>query len=63
MKKLIAFVSSALFNLARICCVLGLLTLGACNGGGGGGGGGSNSNAAPTSNNWDSLIWDQGNWG
>ncbi len=29
---------------------------------GGGGGGGSSSSAAPPSNNWDSMIWDQGNW-
>jgi hypothetical protein len=30
---------------------------------GGGGGGGSSSSAAPPSNSWDSMIWDQGNWG
>jgi hypothetical protein len=30
---------------------------------GGGGGGGSSNSAAPPSNNWDSLVWDQGNWG
>jgi hypothetical protein len=28
-----------------------------------GGGGGSSNSAAPPSNNWDSMIWDQGNWG
>jgi hypothetical protein len=27
-----------------------------------GGGGGGDSGAAP-SNNWDSMVWDQGNWG
>jgi len=31
--------------------------------GGGGGGGGSNPAAAPPSNDWDSMVWDQGNWG
>jgi len=29
----------------------------------GGEGGGSSSGAAPPSNNWDSMVWDQGNWG
>ena len=35
------------------------LILGAC----GGGGGGPSPSPAPPSNNWDSMIWDQGNWG
>jgi len=26
-------------------------------------GGGSSSGAAPPSSNWDSMVWDQGNWG
>jgi hypothetical protein len=26
-------------------------------------GGRSSGNASPPSNNWDSMIWDQGNWG
>ena len=26
-------------------------------------GGGSSGNASPPSNNWDSMLWDQGNWG
>jgi len=30
---------------------------------GGGGGGDSGSGAAPPSNSWDSMVWDQGNWG
>ena len=36
------------------------MVLSAC---GGGGGGGSSGNASPPSNNWDSMLWDQGNWG
>lgn len=28
-----------------------------------GGGGGSSGATAPPSNNWDSMVWDQGNWG
>lgn len=32
------------------------LVLGGCGGGGDGA-------AAPPSNNWDSMVWDQGNWG
>ena len=27
-----------------------------------GGGGGSSDSASAPSNNWDSLVWDQGNW-
>jgi len=43
----------------RFAIVLGLcLGLAAC----GGGGGDSSSPPAP-SNNWDSMRWDQGNWG
>ena len=40
--------------------MLALIGLTAC---GGGGGGGATPTHPPTgSSNWDSLIWDQGNW-
>jgi hypothetical protein len=46
--------------------VLAALVIGAvmvlCGCGGGGGGGGS-TGAAPPSNSWDSMVWDQANWG
>jgi len=49
------------FQLVRTAGVLVVLVfLAAC---GGGGGGGSSSSAEPPSNNWDSMVWDQGNWG
>jgi hypothetical protein len=41
---------------------IGLVLL-LCSCGGGGGGGGGGGNVAPPSNNWDSMVWDQGSWG
>lgn len=32
-------------------------------GGGGGGGGGSSSTPTPSSSEWDTMKWDQDNWG
>lgn len=29
----------------------------------GGGGGGDNTTTTSPSSNWDSMLWDQGNWG
>jgi len=49
-------------SIRRIATALAIgaaLLLGSCSGGGGGGGGGT----APPSNNWDSMVWDQGSWG
>jgi hypothetical protein len=45
-------------RIAAIVLIGTSLLLGSC-----GGHGGSSSSAAPPSNNWDSMIWDQGNWG
>ena len=45
-------------RMATALAIGAALLLGSCSGGGGGGGG------TPTpSNNWDSMVWDQGNWG
>ncbi|GMQ87838.1 MAG: hypothetical protein BMS9Abin08_1048 [Gammaproteobacteria bacterium] len=30
---------------------------------GGGGGGGNNNNPPAGSSNWDTMVWDQDNWG
>lgn len=51
----------SLINFRTLLVILALVVLGGC---GGGGGGGSSTPAAPTgSSNWDSMIWDQDNWG
>ena len=40
------------------------IAISACGGGGGGGGGGGDGSSNPpaSSDNWDSLVWDQDNW-
>jgi len=43
-------------KLIAVLAIGAALALSSC---GGGGGDGSN----PPSNNWDSMRWDQGNWG
>jgi predicted small lipoprotein YifL len=47
--------------LAGISILLVLVTLAAC-GGGGGGSSPPPASSAP-GNTWDSMVWDQGNWG
>jgi hypothetical protein len=49
----------SLRRIAAIVLIGTALLLDSCGGGGGGGGGGT---PAPSSN-WDSMVWDQGNWG
>ena len=49
--------------VTAITCLALFLT--ACGGGGSGGGGNGNNNNNPpqtSSNNWDSLVWDEGEW-
>jgi hypothetical protein len=45
-------------RIAAIALIGMALLLDSCSGGGGGSGG-----AAAPSSNWDSMVWDQGNWG
>lgn len=50
-----------LFSYRTLLLILALTALAGCSSGGGGGGGEA---AAPTgSSNWDSMKWDQDNWG
>jgi len=44
-------------RIAAIALIGIALLLDSCGGGGGPGG------AAAPSSNWDSMVWDQGNWG
>lgn len=46
-------------RLAAIALIGAALLLDSC----GGGGGGGDNTPAPPSNNWDSMVWDQGSWG
>lgn len=55
-------------SAAALLAVLAFLTLLGCGGGshsddGGGGSGGGGSGPAPSNSNWDSMTWDQSNWG
>jgi hypothetical protein len=48
-------------TIRRVAAALAIgvaMVLWSCGGGGDGG-----SGAAPPSNNWDSMVWDQGKWG
>ena len=46
-------------RMAVALAIGAVLVLTSCGGGSGGGSGGG----APPPANWDSMVWDQGNWG
>jgi hypothetical protein len=46
-------------RVAAALAISAVMVLSAC----GGGGGDDNPTTTPPSNNWDSMIWDQGSWG